>query len=441
MRKYHLTIFGCQMNQADGQRIRGILASEGFSEALDEREADLILFNSCCVREHAEQRLFSRVRALAGLKGENPRLLIGIAGCVPQKDREKLFSDLPILDFVLGPNDIERLPEILEKAAKGKSAGGFLGLGAFDGETADGIVLDKPFSAFVNIVRGCTNHCSYCIVPYVRGPEVSRNPDEIIRFIRDLASRGVKEVTLLGQNVNVFGKDLGLKEGFAELCESVAQVEGIHWIRFLTSHPRDFSREAISRLGALGKVCPQFHLPVQAGSDRILALMNRGYTRSDFLGLADFVRRTIPEVCLTTDIICGFPSETEEEFGQTLELIQEVRFEAAYTYFYSPRKETPAASLPGMVPESERKSRLSRLIEVQNKIALEESRKLVGRALEVLVEGPSSRDPGNLLGKSASGRVIDFPREDLKPGDFRHVLVERARIWTLSGKMVPGEET
>lgn len=435
--RYLLTTFGCQMNLADAQRLRGILARLGFEETQAEEEADLILFNTCCVRQHAEQRLLSRVQALTDLKRRKPGLLIGIAGCMAQNHQATLFSLLPLVDLVFGPNDIESLPDLLAQARRGRTTGEFATRGGFTGEEADGIILDRPFSAFVNIIRGCTNFCSYCIVPTVRGPEVSRPLDEIISFVADLVARGVIEITLLGQNVNAYGRDLGLTEGFVTLLERLQELSGLRWIRFLTSHPRDFTPAAVERLARLDKVCEQFHLPVQAGSDRILALMNRGYTRSHYLDLVRRVRAAIPGACVTTDLICGFPSETETEFEETLALVREVRFESAYMYYFSPRPGTRAASLPGLLPEEERKHRLARLIELQNRISWEESQKLVGRTLPVLFEGHSERTPGHLLGKTRTGRAVDCAAPPALIGTIQLVRIERARAWTLSGTLVP----
>ncbi len=437
--KFLLTTFGCQMNQADAQRIRGILSSLNYSETELEEEADLILFNTCCVRQHAEQRLIGRIQSLINIKRQKPDLLIGVAGCMAQNMQSELLNLLPLVDLVFGPNDIEKLPELLEKASREKTLGDFTGKGAFDGETADGIILTRPFSAMVNIIRGCTNFCSYCIVPYVRGPEISRPVDELVTYITDLASRGVREVTLLGQNVNAYGKDIGLNEGFSQLLEEVEKIEGIKWIRFMTSHPRDFSKEAIRRISSLSKVCEQYHLPVQAGSDRILAMMKRGYTRGHYLELIDEVRKNVAEVSLSTDIICGFPGETEEDFNETLELIRTVRYESAFMYYYSPREGTEAAGLPDQLDEEIRKARLAKLIELQTAISLEESKKLVGREFEVLVESEASRNKGFMVGKTRSGRSVDFAGEMSQVGRFIMVRIEKARNWTLSGIQVPDE--
>lgn len=434
--KYVLTTFGCQMNQADAQRIHGILSSLDYEETENEKEADLILFNTCCVREHAEQRLISRIRGLNSEKKSRPHLLIGVAGCMAQNKKDEMLSILPLVDLVFGPNDIEQLPLLLQRARNEKTVGSFAPKGAFDGESAEGIILNRPFSAMVNIIRGCTNFCSYCIVPFVRGPEVSRPIQELVDFIKDLAERGVSEITLLGQNVNVYGGDLGLKEGFTLLLEEIEKIDGIKWVRFMTSHPRDFSPEAIERISSLSKVCEQFHLPVQAGSNKILKAMKRGYTRERYLELVAQVKSKIKDVSISTDIICGFPGESEEDFDKTLELVKKVRYESAFMYFYSPREGTEAAALPNQIPEKVRKERLGRLIELQNNIALEESQKQVHRELEVLVDTVSSRNEGHVAGKTRSGRVVDFVGPESLIGSYVKVRIDRARIWTLSGTLV-----
>lgn len=433
--KYFLTTFGCQMNQADAQRIRGLLTGIGYSEAPSESEADLVLFNTCCVREHAEQRLISRINSLRQLKKSNPGLLIGIAGCVAQAKKDRLFDLLPHVDLVFGPNDIPSLPLLIQRARMHRATGAFAAIGGFDGEHADGILLEKPFSALVNIIRGCTNFCSYCIVPHVRGPEASRPLPELLEFITDLARNGVSEITLLGQNVNAYGKDLGMTEGFITLLEQVEQIPGIRWVRFLTSHPRDFSKLAVERMSKLKKLCEMFHLPAQAGSDRILKLMNRGYTRQKYLELVKTVRNAIPGACITTDLICGFPTETDAEFEDTLSLVREVRFESAFTYYYSPREGTPAASMQGLLPEEERKARLAELIKVQNRISEEESQAQVGKTFELLVDAASERTPGHMIGKTRTGRVVDFPGTPDLVGTFVHVTIDRARLWTMSGTL------
>ncbi|MDD3146958.1 MAG: tRNA (N6-isopentenyl adenosine(37)-C2)-methylthiotransferase MiaB [Candidatus Riflebacteria bacterium] len=438
--KFMLTTFGCQMNQADAQRIRGILAGLGYTETEIESEADLILFNTCCVRQHAEQRLIGRIKSLINAKKRNADLIIGVAGCMAQNMQGELLEALPLVDLVFGPNDIEDLPLLLQRAGREKTTGNFAPKGAFDGESADGIILHRPFSAMVNIIRGCTNFCSYCIVPYVRGPEVSRPLEELVGFITSLAEKGVKEITLLGQNVNAYGKDIGMPEGFATLLERVENIDGIRWVRFMTSHPRDFSLESVKRMARLSKVCEQYHLPVQAGSNRILSEMRRGYTRERYLELIRAVRENIKGVSLSTDIICGFPGEGDAEFNETLELIREVRYEAAFMYYYSPRAGTDAASMPEQIDEETRKARLARLIEAQNTIGLEESSKLVAQTFEVLVESEAARNEGHLVGKTRTGRSIDFPGHQNLIGRFVNVSVQKARNWTLSGIMADNKE-
>ena len=439
--KFLLTTFGCQMNQADSQRLRGLLTSIGYTETEKEEDADLILFNTCCVRQHAEQRLIGRIQALINHKRRNAHLIIGVSGCMAQNMQAELLAALPLVDLVFGPNDIEELPLLLQRAANGKTLGSFIGKGAFDGDSADGIVLSRPFSAMVNIIRGCTNFCSYCIVPYVRGPEISRPLAELKDYIGDLAARGVSEITLLGQNVNAYGRDIGHEEGFTQLLEMIEEIDGIKWVRFMTSHPRDFSLAALKRIAQLKKVCEQYHLPVQSGSNHVLELMKRGYSREKYLELIDAVREHIKGVSLSTDIICGFPGETEQDFTDTLELVKKVRYESAFMYFYSLRSGTEAAKMAEQLGEDEKKARLARLIEVQNRISLEESRKLIGHEYEILVESAAARDQNHLVGKTRGGRSVDFPGDKSLIGSYVQVRIEKARNWTLSGRMLnPGEK-
>lgn len=435
-KKFTLHTFGCQMNQADAQRIRGILFTLGYTETEVEEESDLILFNTCSVRQHAEERLYGRIRSLAPLKRQNKDLIIGVSGCMAQNHKAELLKELPIVDLVFGPNDINQLPKLLEETNNKKALGNFACKGTFEGENVDGIVLTRPFSAMVNIIRGCTNFCTYCIVPYVRGPEVSRPLDELLAYITDLSNKGVKEIMLLGQNVNVYGKDLGMTEGFATLLEEIEKIDGIKWVRFLTSHPRDFTESAIKRIAKLTKVCEQYHLPFQAGNNRILEAMHRGYTREKYIELIKHVRENIPNVSLSTDIICGFPSETEEEFEDTIDLVKQIRYESAYMYYYSPRPGTKAANMKEQLSDEVKKARLARLIEVQNQISNEESQKQVGKTFEVLVEASATRSDNAMLGKTRTGRPVDFIGDSSMIGKFVNAKIESARNWTLSGKLV-----
>ena len=435
-KQFTLHTFGCQMNQADAQRIRGILLHLGYTETEIEEESDLILFNTCSVRQHAEERLYGRIRSLSPLKKQNPDLIIGVSGCMAQNHKAELLKELPMVDLVFGPNDMNQLANLLEETNNKKALGDFAKKGTFEGENVDGIVLSRPFSAMVNIIRGCTNFCTYCIVPYVRGPEVSRPLDELLSYISDLASKGVKEILLLGQNVNVYGKDLGMTEGFATLLEEVEKIDGIKWVRFLTSHPRDFTETAIKRIAKLTKVCEQYHLPFQAGNNRILEAMHRGYTRERYIELIRQVREHIPNVSLSTDIICGFPGETEEEFQDTIDLVKQIRYESAYMYYYSPRPGTKAASMKEQLSDEVKKGRLARLIEVLNQISNEESQKQVGKVFEVLVESTATRSENAMLGKTRTGRPVDFVGDSSMIGNFVKVKIDSARNWTLSGKIV-----
>lgn len=439
--KYHLVTFGCQMNLADSQRIRGILESAGYESVTDVQDANVILFNTCCVRENAQQRLYGRINSLAQQKKQNKDLIIAVAGCVAQNEKEKLFKDLPLVDLVFGPNDTEELQQMLISAKTKKTSGCFKERGVFDGDFAEGIVLNRPFSAMVNIIRGCTNYCAYCVVPYVRGPEVSRNPEQIVEFISDLASKGVKEITLLGQNVNAYGKDIGIKDGFAFLLEEVEQIDGIEWVRFMTSHPRDFNANTIERIARLKKVCEHYHLPLQSGSDEILTAMKRGYSVRQYFDLVEQVRTNIPGAAITTDIICGFPGETECDFSKTLEVASKVGFDSAFMYYYSPRAGTSAESLPGQLSESVRKERLARLIELQNSIGLKKSQMLVGKKHKVFVESLNQRAGArNLVGKTRTGRSVDFLGTEDLIGKFVDLIITHARNWTLSGRLLDSSE-
>ncbi|MBF0544714.1 MAG: tRNA (N6-isopentenyl adenosine(37)-C2)-methylthiotransferase MiaB [Candidatus Riflebacteria bacterium] len=434
LQKFLLITFGCQMNLADGQRIKGILSSLGYSQTNNQEEADLILFNTCCVRDHAEERLFGRVASLRNLKEKKKHLIIGLCGCLVQEHQKKLLNKFPFVDLLFGPNDIENLPILLQQIENQKKAiGEFAEIGNFSGEQPDGIILERPFSAFVNIIRGCTNFCTYCIVPKVRGPEISRPIPEIVNFVKSLVPTGVKEITLLGQNVIAFGRDFGIDNAFALLLEELNNIDNLKWIRFLTSHPRDFSNSILERIARLDKVCKTFHLPLQAGSNRILKLMNRGYKREQYIDLIKTIRRFFPDATVTTDIICGFPSETEEEFEETLNLVDEIRFDSAFMYYFSPRQGTPAEKMSENLPIEVKKERLARLIALQHKISLEKSSLFPGQIFEVLVEGTSKQLKGQHVGKDRSGRSINFMGTPDLIGEFVKVKITQARQWTLSG--------
>lgn len=356
-RKFYLKTLGCQMNEHDSEVIAGILARLGYVQTEECTEADLILYNTCSVRENPERKVYGQITSLKQLKDKNPGLLIGICGCMPQQkeELEKLLARLPHVDLIFGTHNIHRLPELLERAQTEERV-----VEVWD--DSQEVVEDLPairankFKAFVNVIYGCNNFCSYCVVPYTRGRERSRSPKDILKEVRRLADEGYKEVTLLGQNVNTYGADLDEKTSFAELLSLINDVPGVERIRFTTSHPKDMQDELIEAIANLPKVCEHLHLPVQTGSDRILKLMNRHYTSAYYLDLVAKIREAVPEINLTTDLIVGFPGETEEDFQDTLRLVEAVRFSSAFTFIYSPRPGTPAAKMADQVPEDVKKN-------------------------------------------------------------------------------------
>ncbi|HOJ47073.1 MAG TPA: tRNA (N6-isopentenyl adenosine(37)-C2)-methylthiotransferase MiaB, partial [Bacillota bacterium] len=388
---FAILTFGCQMNVRDSETIKGILESLGYIETDNPDEADLLLFNTCSVRENPERKVYGRIQQYKEDSGK----IIGICGCMVQQgaEFEYIKNELPQVRLVFGTHNIHELPELLEKAEEGQRV---LNVWEDKQEIVEGLPAkrDQGVKAFVNISYGCNNFCTYCIVPYTRGREKSRTPENIISEVRELAQNGYKEVTLLGQNVNSYGKDLGLD--FAALLEKVHEVEGIERIRFTTSHPKDLSDRLIAAFKNLPKLCEHLHLPVQAGSDRILKKMNRRYTREQYLELVAKLRDAVPGIALTTDIIVGFPGETEEDFLQTLDIVEKVRYDSAFTFIYSPRKGTPAAEMPDQVDEEVKKERIYRLIDLQNRISGEINQEIVGSTVEVLVEGTSKTDPSRL---------------------------------------------
>ena len=436
MKKYLIYTYGCQMNARDSETIAGILDSLGYAPTENEREADLILFNTCSVRENPERKIYGKVMQLRQLKEEKPGLLIGICGCMPQQEieRERIQSKHPEVDLVFGTHNISRLPELLEEAKDGRI------IEVWSEGREDAALPARrqdDLKAFVNIMYGCNNFCSYCIVPYTRGREKSREPEAMLEEVQELAASGYKEITLLGQNVNSYGQGLGREIDFAELLRLVNEVEGIERIRFTTSHPKDVSDRLIEAMATLPKVCEHLHLPLQAGSDRILAEMNRRYTKAQYLDLVAKIRRQIPQIALSTDLIVGFPTETEEEFLETLEMVRQVEYESAFMFAYSPRVGTKAAAMSGQVPEEVKRNRLNRLIAVQNEVSAKVSKRYLGKTCEVLVEGASPKDPGELTGRTRTNKTVIFPLPHGEISSWKGKLVPvkitRALTWTLHG--------
>ncbi|HYH03182.1 MAG TPA: tRNA (N6-isopentenyl adenosine(37)-C2)-methylthiotransferase MiaB [Bacillota bacterium] len=436
--KYFITTFGCQMNVHDSEVMAGILESIGYEAAASLEAADLILLNTCCVRENAENRTFGHVGNLKTLKDQKPGLIIGICGCMVQQptEVEKIRSSYPYVDLVFGTHNLHQLPELLQKLSSTSSR--VIEVWDSEGEVHEGLPVkrDEAFRAWVTIMYGCNNFCSYCIVPYVRGRERSRDPQVVLDEVRELVDSGVKEVTLLGQNVNSYGKDLSNGWNFARLLQEVAHT-GINRIRFQTSHPKDLSDELIAVIAAEKNVSRHLHLPFQAGSSRILKLMNRNYTKEVYEALALKIQQQVPEIALTTDIIVGFPGETDQDFHDTLDLVEKVRFDGAFTFIYSPRVGTPAAQMTEQVPEEVTKERLTRLIELQNRISLERNQALIGTLQEILIEGTSEKNAEIWSGRTSQNKLVHFkPTFRVAPGDLAAVRITGAKTFTLEAELL-----
>ncbi|NLY75441.1 MAG: tRNA (N6-isopentenyl adenosine(37)-C2)-methylthiotransferase MiaB [Firmicutes bacterium] len=439
MKKYHITTFGCQMNVHDSEVLAGLLEKSGYSPAASIEEADLILLNTCCVRENAENRLYGNIGNLKSLKEQNPDRIIGVCGCMAQQATvvEKIRETYPHVDLVFGTHNLHELPRMLKQIEAERSQ--LYEIWDSEGEIYEGLPVKRtePFRAWVTIMYGCDNFCSYCIVPYVRGRERSRGPEAILTEVKELIASGVKEITLLGQNVNSYGRDLQESNfNFAELLKEISALD-IKRIRFQTSHPKDLSDELIQVMADHPQICRHLHLPLQSGSSRILKLMNRHYTKESYLELAEKIKTKIPAIALTTDIIVGFPGETEADFEDTLDLVQKVGYDGAFTFIYSPRPGTPAAQIEDPTPMDVKKARLNRLIELQNRISLQKNRAFVGSLTEVLVEGVSEKNPEVWSGRNTQNKLIHFkPTSKVKPGDLAIVRITEARTFTLEGELL-----
>ena len=438
MKFYYIKTFGCQMNEHDSEKLAGILEGMGYFPAAPGQIPDVLLVNTCCVRETAEHKALSYLGRLRFKKARKPQMIIGVCGCMAQREgmAGKLRHVFPYVDLIFGTHNIARLPELLERAARER--GPVVEVLALPAELAENIPVKRTgnLKAWVSIIYGCNNFCTYCIVPHVRGRERSRKPEDIIREVEDLGKKGYKEVTLLGQNVNSYGKDLDRPVSFAALLEKLNEVEGIKRIRYTTSHPRDFTDDIIDAVARLEKVCENFHLPVQAGSNRILKMMNRGYTREYYIDLTQKIRRKLPGAAITTDIMVGFPGETEEDFEDTLDLVEKVRFDSSFTFVYNTRPGTPAAEMEDQVSPETKKRRIQSLIALQNKITLEKNREEIGYLHEVLVEETSENKPGTLSGRSRTNKVIVFKGDPDVIGRIAEVEITDAHLAYLEGSLV-----
>jgi len=431
LKSYHLTTFGCQMNEHDSERMKGMLDSLGYTEAPDRDDADLILFNTCSIRESADNRLVGHLGEAKRLKTENPERVIGVGGCWSQSMKERVFEQFPFVDVAFGPGQIPKLAEFL--TSDSLSAQGYFEFESFSGHLPD--KRTREFQGWVQISVGCNSVCSYCIVPSTRGREVSRPAAELVAEVERLAADGVREVTLLGQNVNSYGRDLlaGDKRTFAELLALVDAVEGIERVRYTSPHPKDMREDVVRAHAELPTLCEHIHLPLQSGSSRVLKAMRRTYNRERYLDRARMIRELVPDCSLSTDIIVGFPGESEAEFEETLEVVEEVRYDSAFTFIFSPRRGTAAADLPAQLSHVVKRARMERLLEAVQRIATERAQRFVGRTMDVLVEGPSRTDPARMRGRTRHNKAVNFVGT-AAPGDFVPVAITAATSQSLAGE-------
>ena len=429
--------FGCQQNVNDSQRIEGMLLQMGFS-LTDEREmADVIIFNTCAIRENAHAKVFGNLGALKHLKEKKPSLIIGVCGCMAQQEHiaKRIKSKYRHVDLVFGTHALWKFPSLLSDVMEQRER--IIDISG-EGNIAEGLPVnyDGGAKAFVSVMYGCNNFCSYCIVPYVRGRERSRHREDIIDEITALAKTGVKEVMLLGQNVNSYGKDRGEENAFATLLEDVCKIDGIERIRFMSSHPKDISDKLLETMAREEKICNQLHLPLQSGSSKVLADMNRHYDREKYLSIVKKAKELMPDVCLTTDIIVGFPTETEADFEDTLSILREVGYDSIFSFIYSPRVGTKAAEWENVSTQEEIDERFKKLLSVQNDVSYSRNLRHEGNIEEVLVSGPSKTDPDMMTGRNYANKVVNFPADASLSGKIVKVKITKAQTWVLYGELV-----
>ena len=430
--------YGCQQNEADSEKLRGYLAMMGYGFTQDEFQADVIVVNTCAVREHAEMRVLGNVGALNHSKKARPGQIIAVCGCMVQQEHmaQKLKQSYPVVDLVFGPHELWRFPELLlQVMTKHKR---IFATEKNDGVVAEGIPnkRDSGVKAWLSIMYGCNNFCSYCVVPYVRGRERSRRPEDVVAEAKELVAAGYKEITLLGQNVNSYGRDLGLDVDFSDLIRMINDIPGDFLIRFMTSHPKDATEKLFKTMAECEKCAHQLHLPVQAGNDRILKVMNRGYTSEKYLAQVALARKYMPDLVLTTDIIVGFPNESEEEFEDTIKLVEQVRYDAMFTFIYSKRVGTPAAAMPDPYTREDKQRHFDRLTEVANRISGEKHKEYEGKTLRVLVDGETGRDEYNLSSRTNGGRLVHLKGDKALIGRFVDVKITASNTWALYGEVV-----
>ena len=432
----YVRTYGCQGNVSDSERIRGMLCAMGFEMTDDDEKADLILFNTCAIREHAEDRVFGNVGALKHNKRRNRDLIIALCGCMMQQPHiaEKIKKSFPYVDLVFGTHVIHKLPEYIFSILNDRNR--IFSIPDEDGVIAEGLPTyrDRGVKAWLPIMYGCNNFCSYCIVPYVRGRERSREPDVIIAEFKELVKQGYKDITLLGQNVNSYGKGLSTPINFSALLRQINGIEGEFIVRFMTSHPKDCTFELLETMAQCDKVAKHIHLPFQSGNDRVLSAMNRSYTREKYLSLIDYAFKLMPDLSVTSDVIVGFPNESEEEFNDTLSLIERVRFTSLFTFIFSPRKGTPAYGMEDKYTLREKTARFKRLTDTQEKIAGERNAELYGKTLRVLAE--EIDDKGNVSGRTQGNVIIIFPADESIVGQFCNVRITECKTWILKGELI-----
>ncbi|WP_126939075.1 tRNA (N6-isopentenyl adenosine(37)-C2)-methylthiotransferase MiaB [Veillonella sp. VA142] len=436
MKSYYIYTYGCQMNESDSERLAHQLESVGYIATEEVNEADLIILNTCCVRETAENKIYGRIGELKHLKEKNKNLIIAITGCMAQKNQADMFKRAPHIDIVLGTHNIQHINEMVKEVQRTKKRQVNVEM--------DNTVLPelaaKPngtFFAWVPIMNGCNKFCTYCIVPHVRGREISRPVEAIVKEVRELGEKGFKEITLLGQNVNSYGLDFKDGTDFGTLVDALDGIPGIERIRYMTSHPQDMTKAMVDALGRSSNIVTQLHLPVQSGSDNILQRMNRHYSVEQYKDLLQYCREKIDGVTITTDIIVGFPGETEEDFQQTLQLLKDVRYDMAFTFIYSKRSGTPAAEFEEQVPEEVKRVRLQALMDVQNEISLELNQAMEGKVYDIIVEGPSRTDENMWFGRTSGNKMVLFPKQDgLNVGDIVDVRIDKGQTWVLYGTVL-----
>lgn len=437
-KQFFIETWGCQMNEEDSEKLSGMLKRQGYTKAIVKEYADLIIFNTCCVRENAELKVYGNLGALKKLKEKNPELIIAVCGCMmQQKDMaETIIKRFPFVDIVFGTHNAYKFPEYLNRVKQESKS--VIEVQDKEDGIVEGVPIDREsdVKAFVTIMYGCNNFCTYCIVPYVRGRERSRKPEDIEKEIGELVAKGYKEITLLGQNVNSYGKDLEPKITFADLLRRINKIDGLERVKFMTSHPKDLTDDVIEAIAECDKLCEYIHLPVQSGSTNLLKKMNRNYTKEQYLKLIYKIRKAIPNVAISTDIIVGFPGESEEDFEETLSLAKEVQYDSAFTFIYSRRKGTPADEMEDQIDDAVKHDRFNRLVEVINSSSAKKNKEYEGITVDVLVEGLSKNDETKLMGRTRTGKLVNFAGDKESIGKLVNVKITKANSFSLVGEQV-----